>query len=36
MIDISVGLMRTSPVPLYYQLARLLEAAIQSGAIAKG
>jgi DNA-binding GntR family transcriptional regulator len=35
-INIAIGLQRRSPVPLYYQLARLLETAIQSGAIAKG
>jgi GntR family transcriptional regulator len=34
--DIGASLARNSPVPLYYQLARLLETAIQSGEIAKG
>jgi DNA-binding GntR family transcriptional regulator len=34
--NIAVNLARSSPVPLYHQLARLLEAAIQSGEIAKG
>ncbi len=34
--DIAANLARSSPVPLYHQLARLLEASIQSGEIAKG
>jgi DNA-binding GntR family transcriptional regulator len=34
--NIAVNLARSSPVPLYHQLARLLEASIQSGEIAKG
>jgi DNA-binding GntR family transcriptional regulator len=34
--NIADQLARSSPVPLYHQLARLLEASIQSGEIAKG
>ena len=34
--NIAVNLARSSPVPLYHQLARLLEASIQSGEIPKG
>ena len=36
MTDIATNLARSSPIPLYYQLARMLEAAIQSGEIPKG
>lgn len=36
MTDIATSLARSSPIPLYHQLARLLEAAIQSGEIVKG
>lgn len=36
MTNIATTLARSSPIPLYYQLARLLEIAIQSGEIAKG
>jgi GntR family transcriptional regulator len=34
--DISIKLARNSPIPLYHQLARQLEAAIENGEIAKG
>ena len=36
MIDIQVVLDRISPVPLYHQLARQIEAAIEDGRLAKG
>ena len=34
--DLIISLNRVTPIPLYHQLARQLEAAVQTGVLAKG